>query len=92
MCSDLLWNGVKVEIMWIPSHVGPLVDKRARHMLLNGPGPVLDRPLPSGKICLRSGTLQILVDSLTPHSRKFFFHHGLRVKGRTGNWFKLYQE
>jgi hypothetical protein len=22
MCSDLLWSGVEVEIMWIPSHVG----------------------------------------------------------------------
>jgi hypothetical protein len=48
MCSDLLWNGVEVEIMWIPSHVGfkvnDLVDKGALHAALNGA--VFDRPLP----------------------------------------------
>jgi ribonuclease HI len=35
MCSDLLGNGVEVEIIWIPSHVGlggnEQVDERARH-------------------------------------------------------------
>jgi ribonuclease HI len=36
----LLEDGVKVEIMWIPSHVGlegnEIVDERARHAALNG--------------------------------------------------------
>jgi ribonuclease HI len=48
MCSDLLEDGVAVEIMWIPSHVGlednEIVDKRARHAAINGA--VFDRPLP----------------------------------------------
>jgi hypothetical protein len=48
MCSDLLEDGVEVEIMWIPFHVGlegnDIVDERARHAALNGA--VFDRPLP----------------------------------------------
>jgi ribonuclease HI len=40
MCSNLLEDGVEVEIMWIPSHVGlegnEIVDKRARYAALNG--------------------------------------------------------
>jgi hypothetical protein len=35
MCSNLLWNGVEVKLMWIPSHVGlvgtELVNERAWH-------------------------------------------------------------
>jgi hypothetical protein len=48
MCSYLLEDGVEVEIMWIPFHVGlecnEIVDERARHAALNGV--VFDRPLP----------------------------------------------
>jgi ribonuclease HI len=48
MCSDLLEDGVEVEIMWIPAHVGlkgnDIVDERVRHMALNGA--VFERPLP----------------------------------------------
>jgi hypothetical protein len=48
MCSDLLENGVEVEIMWTPSHVelegNEIVDERARNAALNGA--VFDRPLP----------------------------------------------
>jgi hypothetical protein len=48
MCSDLLKDGVEVELMWIPSNVGldgnETVDERARHAALNGA--VFDRPLP----------------------------------------------
>jgi hypothetical protein len=48
MCSDLLWNGVTVEILWILSHLGlagnELVDKRARQAALSGV--VFDRSLP----------------------------------------------
>jgi hypothetical protein len=48
MCSDLLEDGVEVEPMWIPSHVGlegnEIVEERARHVALNGT--VFDRPLP----------------------------------------------
>jgi ribonuclease HI len=40
MCSDQLEDGVEVEIMWIPAHVGleknEIVDERARHAVLNG--------------------------------------------------------
>jgi hypothetical protein len=40
MCSDLLENGVKIEIMWNPFHLGlgdnMLVGERARHAALNG--------------------------------------------------------
>jgi ribonuclease HI len=49
MCSDLLEDGVEVEIMftWISSHVGlegnEIVDERARHAALNGAD--FDRPL-----------------------------------------------
>jgi ribonuclease HI len=47
MCNDLLDDGVEVEIIWIPSHVGlegnEIVDKRARHAVLNSV--VFDRPL-----------------------------------------------
>jgi hypothetical protein len=43
-----LEDGVEVEIMWIPSHVGlegnEIVDERARHAALNGV--VFDGPLP----------------------------------------------
>jgi hypothetical protein len=37
MLSDLLWNGVKVDIMWIPSHVGLKGNKHEwlRHPALN---------------------------------------------------------
>jgi hypothetical protein len=39
MCSNLLWNGVEVEKMLIPSHVGlegnELVDKREYHVSFN---------------------------------------------------------
>jgi hypothetical protein len=49
MCSDLLKDGVDVEIMWIPPNVGlesnEIVDKRARHAALNDV--VFERPLPS---------------------------------------------
>jgi hypothetical protein len=34
-----------------------------------------------------NGTLQTLVDSLTPYSQRFLFDLRLRVKGRTGNLF-----
>jgi hypothetical protein len=48
MCSDLLEDGVGVEIMWIPAHVGlecnEIVDERARHAAFNGA--VFERPLP----------------------------------------------
>jgi hypothetical protein len=48
MCSDLLEDGVEVEILWIPSHVGlegnKIVNERARHAALIGT--VFDRPLP----------------------------------------------
>jgi ribonuclease HI len=48
MCSDLLKDGVEVEIMWISSHVGlesnETVDERAQHAALNGA--VFDIPLP----------------------------------------------
>jgi hypothetical protein len=48
MCRNLLWNGVEVEMMWIPSHVGlegnELVAERALHAALNGA--VFDRPFP----------------------------------------------
>jgi hypothetical protein len=48
MCSNLMWNGVEVEMMWIPSHMGlkgnELVAKRARHVALNGA--MFDRPFP----------------------------------------------
>jgi hypothetical protein len=48
LCNDLLWNGVEVETIWIPSHMGlegnKLVDERAHHAALNGT--VFDRPLP----------------------------------------------
>jgi hypothetical protein len=47
MCSDLLENGVEIEIMWIPAHVrlqgNEIVDERARHAALNGA--VFERPL-----------------------------------------------
>jgi hypothetical protein len=43
-----LEDGVEIEIMWIPSHVGlegnEIVDERARHAALNGV--VFDEPLP----------------------------------------------
>jgi hypothetical protein len=49
MCSNQLWNGVEVEMMWIPSHVrlegNELLDERARHAALIGA--VFDRPFPS---------------------------------------------
>jgi ribonuclease HI len=49
MCSDLLENGIEVEIIWIPAHVGlegnEIVDKQARHVALNCV--VFERPLPS---------------------------------------------
>jgi hypothetical protein len=49
MCSDLLEDGVEVEIMWIPYHVGlegtEIVDERARNAALTGF--VFDRPIPS---------------------------------------------
>jgi hypothetical protein len=48
MCSDLLGNGVDVQIMWISSHVGlednALVNKRAWHVALKGA--VFDRAFP----------------------------------------------
>jgi hypothetical protein len=53
MCSDLLEDGVEVQITWIPAHVGleanEIVDERAvlraRHAsALNGV--VFERPLP----------------------------------------------
>jgi ribonuclease HI len=48
ICSNLLEDGVEVEIMWIPYHVGlegyEIVDERARHAALNSA--VFDRPLP----------------------------------------------
>jgi ribonuclease HI len=48
MCNDLLGDGVDVEIMWIPSHVGlednKIVDEQARHAALNGA--VFEIPLP----------------------------------------------
>jgi ribonuclease HI len=48
MCNNLLEDGVKVEIMWIPSHVdlegNKIVDERARHAALSGA--VFDRALP----------------------------------------------
>jgi hypothetical protein len=48
MCSDLLEDGVDVEIMWVSGHVGlegnEIVDERERHAALNGA--VFDRPLP----------------------------------------------
>jgi hypothetical protein len=48
MCSELLWNGVKVAIICIPFHVGlggnELVDERSRHVALNGS--IFDRQLP----------------------------------------------
>jgi hypothetical protein len=38
--SDLLEDGVEIEIMWIPAHVrlqgNEIVDERARHAALNG--------------------------------------------------------
>jgi hypothetical protein len=47
MCSDLLEDGVEVEILWNPAHVGlednAIVDERARHTALNGA--VFERPL-----------------------------------------------
>jgi hypothetical protein len=46
MCSNPLEDGVEIEIMWIPSHVGlngnESVDEWARHVALNGA--VFDRP------------------------------------------------
>jgi hypothetical protein len=48
MCSNLLKDGVEVEKMWIPAHVGlkgnEIVDERARHAALNGA--VFERLLP----------------------------------------------
>jgi ribonuclease HI len=39
-CSDLLKDGVEVEIMWISSHAelegNNIVNERARHVALNG--------------------------------------------------------
>jgi hypothetical protein len=38
MCSDLLWNGVEVEIMWISAHVRlegyKLMDEQVRHCMV----------------------------------------------------------
>jgi hypothetical protein len=46
MCSDLLWNGVEVAVMWIPFHVEPegneLVDKQTRRVALNGAVMLID--------------------------------------------------
>jgi ribonuclease HI len=40
MCSDLLEDGVEVEIMWVSAHVrlegNTMVDEWARHAALNG--------------------------------------------------------
>jgi hypothetical protein len=98
--SDLLEDGVEIEIMWIPAHVGlegnEIVDERAKHAALNDA--VFERPLPPVDFqglarsvllreCRRRGTLRILVDSLTPYSRRFLFNLGLRVEGRTGNYY-----
>jgi ribonuclease HI len=48
MCSDLLEDGVEVQIMWIPVHVGlegnEIVDERVRHAALNSA--VFEVPLP----------------------------------------------
>jgi hypothetical protein len=48
MCSDLLEDGVEVEIVWIPSYMGlkgnEIVDEQARHAALNGA--VFDRKHP----------------------------------------------
>jgi hypothetical protein len=48
MCSDLLEDGVEVEIIWIPAHVrlegNEIVEERTRHTALNGA--VFKRPLP----------------------------------------------
>jgi hypothetical protein len=48
MCSNLMEDGVEVEIMLIPSHVGfegnEIVDELARHATLSGA--VFDTPLP----------------------------------------------
>jgi hypothetical protein len=48
MLSDLLEDGVEVEVIWIPSHVelevNEIVDTRARHASLNGA--VFKRRLP----------------------------------------------
>jgi hypothetical protein len=106
MCSDLLEDGVEVEIMWIPFHVGlkgnEIVDEQTRHAALNGV--VFDRPLPpmdfkglARSVLLRewqggSETLRTLVDLLTPYSRRFLFDLGLTVKRRTGNLFPLCRE
>jgi hypothetical protein len=100
MCSNLLWNGVEVEMMWIPSHVrlegNELMDERARHAALIGA--VFDRPFPpvnfrAWQICFakrmagKVGRCRHLLDSSTSYSRRFLFDLGLRVKGRTGNLF-----
>jgi hypothetical protein len=103
MCSDLLWNRVEVEIMWIPIHVGlvgnELVDERACHAALDVA--VFDRSLPL--VDFQGLTRSVL---LREWQRKWdtadtgrFVHFilqrvsfrpwFLRSKGRTGNWFPL---
>jgi hypothetical protein len=45
MCSDLLEDGVEVEIMWIPAHIGFRGQRDCeRHAALNAA--VFARPLP----------------------------------------------
>jgi hypothetical protein len=101
MCSDLLKDGVEVEIMWIPAHVelegNQLVDERARHVELNCT--VFERPLPpvdfqgfAKSVLLRECQGKWDAADTGRFAHSILFDLGLRVKGRTANLFPLCRE
>jgi hypothetical protein len=90
MCSDLLWNGVEVEIMWILSHLE--LEGNELMLFFRRSISKIWQDLFYKESGMGSGTLQTLIDSLTPYSRGFVYDLGLRVKGRTGKLCPLYQK
>jgi hypothetical protein len=91
-----LEDGVDVEIMWVPAHVGleghEIVEERERHAALNGT--VFDRPL--SPVDFQGLARSVLLtewqgkwNDADAHSILSKVSLGLRFKGRTGNLFPL---
>jgi hypothetical protein len=108
VCSNLFKDGVEVEIMKIPSHVGlegnEIVYERARHAALNGA--VFDRPLsPVDFQCLARPVLPRdlqgkwdaadtgrFAHSILPRVSLQPWFEGHREDSRTGDLFPLSRE
>jgi hypothetical protein len=91
MCSDLLEDGVEVEIMWIPAHVkleaNEIMNERARHAALHVS--VFERSLPPVDF---QGLARFVLQETLDSADTGQFTHSIIPKISLRPWFQSQKE